>query len=131
MSAIGHALPGGGAFAAQLREHARLLWLGLGYKLLVCPALVVALLWAADAVPSMTTRVSVIEAAMPPMIGAAVVAAQSNLSPKLLSMMVGLGISLSMLTVPGLAVGVRRDRGLSVRGFAGQAWAMAPLCLDV
>jgi len=84
-----------------LRGHARLLGLGLGYKLLVCPALVVALLWAADAAPSMASRVSVIEAAMPPMIGAAVVAAQSNLSPSLLSMMVGLGIPLGLLTAPG------------------------------
>jgi malate permease and related proteins len=84
-----------------LREHARLLGLGLGYKLLVCPALVVALLWAANAAPSMASRVSVIEAAMPPMISAAVVATQSNLSPRLLSMMVGLGIPLGLLTAPG------------------------------
>jgi malate permease and related proteins len=83
-----------------LREHARLLGLGLGYKLLVCPALVVVLLWAADAMPSMASRVSVIEAAMPPMIGAAVVAAQANLSPKLVSMMVGLGIPLGLLVAP-------------------------------
>lgn len=84
-----------------LREHARLLGLGLGYKLLGCPALVIALLWAADATPSMASRVSVIEAAMPPMIGAAVVAAQANLSPRLVSMMVGLGIPLGLLVAPG------------------------------
>jgi malate permease and related proteins len=83
-----------------LREHARLLGLGLGYKLLVCPALVVAWLWAADAAPGMTSRVSVIEAAMPPMIGAAVVAAQANLSPRLVSMMVGLGVPLGLLMAP-------------------------------
>jgi malate permease and related proteins len=84
-----------------LREHARLLGFGLGYKLLVCPALVIALLWAADAAPSMASRVSVIEAAMPPMISAAVVAAQANLSPKLVSMMVGLGVPLGLLVAPG------------------------------
>jgi malate permease and related proteins len=57
-----------------LREHRRLLCLGLGYKLLVRPALVVALLWLSGAGPDMVSRVSVIEAAMPPMIGTAVVA---------------------------------------------------------
>lgn len=81
-----------------LREHAQLLCLGLGYKLLVCPALVVAVLWLYDAGLGMTTSVSVIEAAMPPMIGAAVVASQANLAPRLVSMMVGLGIPVGIAT---------------------------------
>ena len=59
-----------------LRENARLLGFGLGYKLLICPALVVGLLWLRDAAPDMTSRVSVIEAAMPPMIGAGIVTVQ-------------------------------------------------------
>lgn len=83
-----------------LREHRRLLCFGLGYKLLVCPALVVALLWLSGAGPDMVSRVSVIEAAMPPMIGAAVVASQANLAPRLVSMMVGLGIPLGLCTAP-------------------------------
>lgn len=49
-----------------LSEHARALALGLSYKLVLAP-LVVAVLWLADAAPDTTTRVSVIEAAMPPM----------------------------------------------------------------
>jgi predicted permease len=81
-----------------LREHRRLLCFGLGYKLLVCPALVVALLWLSGTGPNMVSRVSVIEAAMPPMIGAAVVASQANLAPRLVSMMVGLGIPLGLCT---------------------------------
>jgi malate permease and related proteins len=81
-----------------LRENARLLCLGLGYKLLVCPALVVALLWLGDSGGGMASQVSVIEAAMPPMIGAAVVASQANLAPRLVSMMVGLGIPLGLST---------------------------------
>ena len=83
-----------------LREHRHLLCYGLGYKLLVCPALVVALLWLAGAGPDMVSRVSLIEASMPPMIGAAVVASQANLAPRLVSMMVGLGIPLSLCTAP-------------------------------
>jgi predicted permease len=84
-----------------LREHRRLLCLGLGYKLVVCPALVLALLWLLGAGSSMISHVSLIEAAMPPMIGAAIVASQTNLAPRLVSMMVGLGIPLGLLTVSG------------------------------
>lgn len=84
-----------------LREHRRLLCYGLGYKLRVCPALVVALLWLPGSGPDMVGRVSVIEAAMPPIIGAAVVASQANLGPRLVSMMVGLGIPIGLFTAPG------------------------------
>ena len=72
----------------------------LGYKLLACPALVVCALWLAGAEVDTVTRVSVLEAAMPPMIGAAIVAAQANLAPRLVSMMVGLGIPLGLSTAP-------------------------------
>lgn len=84
-----------------IREHARALALGLGYKLLLAPALVVGVLWLFDAAPDMASRVSVIEAAMPPMIGAGIIAAQANLAPRLVSMMVGLGIPLGLVTASG------------------------------
>jgi len=84
-----------------LREHGRALALGLGFKLMVCPALVVALLWATGAAPDMASRVSVIEAAMPPMIGAGIVAAQANLAPRLVSAMIGVGIPLGVVTASG------------------------------
>lgn len=84
-----------------IREHARALALGLSYKLVLAPALVVGLLCAADADLSMVTRVSVIEAAMPPMIGAGIVAAQADLAPRLVSMMVGVGIPLGLVTACG------------------------------
>ena len=81
-----------------IREHAQALALGLGYKLVLAPALVVGLLWTFDAAADMTSRVSVIEAAMPPMIGAGIVAAQAQLAPRLVSMMIGLGIPLGLVT---------------------------------
>ena len=62
------------------------------------PALVVGALWLADAAPTAASRVSVIEAAMPPMIGAGIVAAQANLAPRLVSVMVGVGIPLGLVT---------------------------------
>ena len=81
-----------------LREHLRPLCLGLGYKLLGCPALVVLLLVAVGAAPDTSQHVTVIEASMPPMIGAGIVATQANLAPRLVSMMIGVGIPLGLLT---------------------------------
>ena len=45
-------------------------------------------------------QVAVFEAAMAPMIGGAIVAAQHRLDPDLTTLMVGIGIPLSFLTVP-------------------------------
>jgi predicted permease len=81
-----------------LREEGHLLCMGLCYKLLICPALVITLLWLLDVEASPASSVSVIEAAMPPMIGAAVVATQYNLAPRLTSMLVGIGIPLGLFT---------------------------------
>ena len=83
-----------------MRQHLRALALGLGFKLLVCPALVVGLLCLLGANLEMPQRVSVIEAAMPPMIGAGVVAAQARLDAPLVSLMIGLGIPLGLVTAP-------------------------------
>jgi predicted permease len=81
-----------------LREHGRALCAGLTYKLMVCPALVVALLWSLSIEADMVARVSVIEAAMPPMIGAGIVAAQANLDARLVSALIGIGIPLGLST---------------------------------
>ena len=73
---------------------------GLAYKLLVCPALTVAVLWALDSGPGMASRVTLIESAMPPMIGAGIVAAQAGLDNELVSLLIGIGIPLAFVTVP-------------------------------
>ena len=83
-----------------LRERAGALCVGLGYKLLACPAMTVAVLWALEAGPDMVSRVTVIESAMPPMIGAGIVAAQARLDGQLVSLMIGIGIPLAFATVP-------------------------------
>lgn len=83
-----------------LRERAGALCVGLGYKLLACPAMTIAVLWAMEAKPDMASQVMVIESAMPPMIGAGIVAAQAKLDSQLVSMMIGIGIPLAFATVP-------------------------------
>jgi len=84
-----------------LRQHARALGLGLGYKLLACPAMVIGVLWLLDAGPGTLSSVSVIEAAMPPMIGAGIVASQARLDAPLVSVLIGLGIPLGLATATG------------------------------
>ena len=83
---------------ATLRVHARSLGLGLSYKLVACPAIVVAVLWLIDAGGGTTSQVSVIEAAMPPMIGAGIVAAQAKLDAPLASTMIGIGVPVGLST---------------------------------
>lgn len=64
----------------------------------MCPALVLSVLWLLDAPVDMTSRVSLIEAAMPPMIGAGIVAAEAKLDSPLVSTMIGPGIPVGLAT---------------------------------
>ena len=83
-----------------LSKQAGALTLGLSYKLVICPVLVLIVLRLADANFDVTTSVTVIEAAMPPMIGAGVVAAQAKLDAPLVSTMIGIGIPIGLSTAP-------------------------------
>lgn len=73
---------------------------GLGFKLLLGPA-VLALAYVAvmDEQPQIM-RVIVFESAMAPQIGASIVAIQHNLNPPLVTLMVGVGTLLSFVTLP-------------------------------
>jgi predicted permease len=74
--------------------------LGLAFKLVLAPAVLVAAWAAAFSIDGMHTRIILFEAAMAPMIGGAIVAAEHKLDPPLTALMVGVGIPLSFLTVP-------------------------------
>jgi hypothetical protein len=74
--------------------------LGLGYKLVVAPLGVVLLLLALPGMGRLTFEVSVLQAAMAPMVTGAILAADNGLDPELSALMVGLGIPLSFATVP-------------------------------
>lgn len=71
---------------------------GLSYKLLAAP-LVIYLVYVFLDLPQMIFNVSVIEAAMAPMITAAIVASSYSLNSKLSGLMVGVGVPLSFLTL--------------------------------
>jgi malate permease and related proteins len=84
----------------QLRSRAGTLGLGLLFKLLIAPALVLAL-WRVMSLGRLPElRVTVFEAAMPPMIGATIIALEYGLDPDLASLLAGVGIPLSFATLP-------------------------------
>jgi malate permease and related proteins len=93
-------------FAVGLRlplSFGRIEWLplslGLGWKLAAAPAAVLAL-GLAGGISGMVLSVSVLQAAMAPMISAAILADQHHLEPDLANRVLGAGILLSLVTVP-------------------------------
>lgn len=83
-----------------LRRRWMPLVLGLGFKLILAPLLFALLymkLWTGD---DLTTQVTVLESAMAPMITSAIVATEFNLDTEIANLMVGIGIPLSLITVP-------------------------------
>jgi predicted permease len=85
---------------AQFDAYRTKLAIGLAFKLLIGPALVFGLVLALFDLDGESTRITLFEAAMAPMIGAAIVASEHRLDPPLTALMVGIGIPLSFLTVP-------------------------------
>jgi malate permease and related proteins len=76
------------------------LLVGLGFKLLIVPAVIAFVYFGMFHDSDETSRVTIFESAMGPQIGGAIVAAQHGLNPPLVSLMVGVGIVLSFLTLP-------------------------------
>ena len=85
--------------AAECRAVAMPLVLGLAFKLLLAPAVLLAVVSLAGA-GGEAVRVGLLQAAMGPQIGAAVIAAQYGLDRRLVSAMVAVGIPLSFVTAP-------------------------------
>jgi predicted permease len=73
---------------------------GLLFKLVLAPALILIFFAGLSGVEGQAMRVTIFEAAMPPMIGASIVAMNHELDPPLLTLMIGVGIPLSFLTLP-------------------------------
>jgi malate permease and related proteins len=84
-------------------EHKRELALGLSFKLLLAPLAIYLLYVLALGAHGPAIRVTVFEAAMPPMITGAIVATEHGLNPSLSSSMVAVGLLLSFITLYGWA----------------------------
>jgi malate permease and related proteins len=85
---------------SHVRGKAFALTVGLVFKLVVAPALILLLFAGALRADWQVLSVTVFEAAMGPMIGASIVALEHDLDPPLVTLMVGVGIPLSFLTLP-------------------------------
>jgi predicted permease len=85
---------------AELRGRIAALSAGLAFKLVMGPALIMALFAGALGAGGTTIQVTIFEAAMAPQIGASIVALEHKLDPPLITLMVGIGIPLSFLTLP-------------------------------
>jgi predicted permease len=73
---------------------------GLVFKLAVAPLSILALFLGIFGAEGPVMQVTVFEAAMAPMIGASIVAMDHELDPPLVTLMIGIGIPLSFLTLP-------------------------------
>lgn len=85
----------------HIAEHKRDLAIGLGFKLLLAPLLIYALYVGLLGARGQAIQVTLFEAAMPPMITAAIVAGEHDLAPELCAVMVALGLLLSFATLGG------------------------------
>ena len=83
-----------------LRAHLRPLALGLSLKLVVLPALFVVLYGYVLSLRGLAIHVTILQSAMAPMITSAVLAAELGLDIELAGLMLGVGIPLSLVTVP-------------------------------
>lgn len=82
-----------------LRSRRKELTFGLVFKLIAAPILI-GLIYTLSPLQGYERTVVTLESAMPPMITAAIIANEHHLDEELTSLMVGIGIPLSILTVP-------------------------------
>jgi len=80
-------------------EHKRNLALGLGFKLILAPLAIFLLYVPLLGASGQAIQVTLFEAAMPPMITAAIVATEHDLDPPLANLMVAVGLILSFFTL--------------------------------
>ncbi len=85
----------------HIAEHRRNLALGLVFKLGLAPFAIWLLYVQMLGAHGPTIQVTLFEAAMPPMITAAIVAGEHDLDPPLVNLMVAIGIMLSFITLGG------------------------------
>jgi hypothetical protein len=85
----------------HVAEHRRNLAIGLGFKLVLAPLAVYLLYVLLLGVHGQPIRITIFEAAMPPMITAAIVAGEHELNPPLANSMVAVGLLASFATLYG------------------------------
>ena len=77
------------------------LGVGLTFRLILAPLAVAGVYAGLGQLDDPVAQVTIFEMAMPPMLGASLVAMDHDLEPDLVALLIGIGIPLSMLTAPG------------------------------
>lgn len=85
----------------QVLSNARNLALGLGFKLILAPLAIYLIYVELLGANGLTMQIVLFEAAMPPMITAAIVATEHDLDPQFATLMVAVGLVLSFITLTG------------------------------
>jgi len=85
---------------SQMGGELKGLSIGLAYKLILAPALIALLYLGILGVRGEIIQVTVFEAAMAPMITAGIVAVDHDFNPRLVALLLGVGIPVSFLTLP-------------------------------
>lgn len=85
----------------HISEHKRNLAIGLGFKLLLAPLMIYLLYVPLAGAHGQAIQVTLFEAAMPPMITAAIIASEHDLDPELATLMVAVGLLVSFVTLGG------------------------------
>jgi malate permease and related proteins len=80
-------------------EHKRDLAIGLLFKLLIAPLLILLLYVPLFGAKGYAIQVTIFEAGMPPMITAAIIASEHDLNPPLANLMVAVGLIISFVTL--------------------------------
>ncbi len=77
------------------------LGLGLGYRLVLAPLALVLMYLALGQAGDPVAKVAMLEMAMPPMLGASIIAIDHDLEPDLVALVIGIGVPLSLITALG------------------------------
>ena len=85
---------------SHIKGELKQLSVGLLYKLILGPALIALLYVVLLGGSGQVMQVTLFEAAMAPMITAGIIAVDHDLNPPLVTLMLGIGIPLSFLTLP-------------------------------
>lgn len=96
LAAVGYALR-----IDRLKHHLAPLGVGLTHRLLLAPALLIGMYAALGDTSDPVAKIAMLEMAMPPMLGASVIAMDNDLEPDLIAALIGIGVPLSMLTAFG------------------------------
>lgn len=85
---------------SALKNRVGVVGLALTYKLALAPLMIWALLTATSPAFGLLERVTIAQAAMAPMVTAALLAAEHDLEPELAALILGVGVPISLVTVP-------------------------------